>query len=705
MKWSIFLSAIVILTLSACEVDEVPVSVRDRYVGIVNKLFVSSQIATFDPGPLEGNPEDNLVNYEGEFGGIPIQAGKTDNNEVIFVVPNLPAGSYQLKLKIGNENRIWVITVEELQQEIDNFDEFWSDYAEGKAEIYDSLKNYPHLNNFTKDAEKWSNYFESKFSLLSQSEKNELILITHLNGFSNLIPYYFETPTQHGNCLKANFAVFSWNSVQEGEILRSLKSKMVYLPFSRFNDALVAFVFDLIWRHRAVIEISAPKLLACPILRDVQLRTKWGLVGNDPIILNSGDSLEFEAKGIYTPLSDLDKSPWQDSNNISFIVSYLETSISQVKEEDLIVSSLIQKRKLDLPFLHQIFSYPFTLDTEIKALTDFSFEVGAISNPNIILSQKSQQGDQVYLTFERKNPEPQEFQFTLNFVQSGYAVSRLIKGTMAKTTELILDLHFNSGTANLEIFSGEPPFDIVWSNGITDQTSVKFTAGNYSVKVTDGNDDEKVMDFSIPEFGTVQDREGNEYQTVKIGNQWWMSENLRNTIRKDGRLVQERIYWPPLNPYNPIDFDYASYSYYNNDSENDKRYGKLYNFHAYRDCLCPEGWRIPTFQDFTDMANELGGLSAAGKKLKGRSTWKESIFNSTNESGFNAKPGGMKVFNNNYEGEDIFVGWWAIGPNAPNRIASLNVGNFELKLTYQVSFFNEGHYIRCIKIKEGEPSC
>ncbi|MCR9017508.1 fibrobacter succinogenes major paralogous domain-containing protein [Aquiflexum gelatinilyticum] len=705
MKRFIFLSAIVILTLSACDVEEVPVPVNDRYVGIVNKLFVSYKIATFDPGPLEGNPEDGFVNYEGEFGGIPIEAGKTDKNEVIFVVPNLPAGSYQLKLKIGNENRIWDVQVVDLQQEIDNFDEFWSDYAEGKAEIYDSLKNHPRLNDFAKYAKKWSNYFESKFSLLSQSEKNELIQIIHLNGFNNLLPYYFETYGEFENCLKANFAVFSWNSIHEGESLRELKSKMVYLPYSRFNDALVAFVFDLIWRHRAMIEISAPKLLACPILRDVQLRTKWGLVGNDPIILNSGDSLEFEVKGIYTPLSDLDKVLYPDENGIGFIATYVETSISQVKEEDLIVSSLIQKRKLDLPFLHQIFSFQYVPEQDTKPLTDFSFQVDAISNPYIILSQKSQKEDQVILTFERKNPEQQDFQFTLNFVQSGFAVSRFIKGTMAKTTESILDLSFDSGTANLQILSGEPPYQIEWSNGVTNQTQVKFTAGNYSVKVTDGNGSEEVIDFSIPEFGTVQDREGNEYQTVKIGNQWWMAENLRNTIRKDGRPVQEREYWPPPNPYNPEDFDYASFSYYNNDPKNDKEYGKLYSFTSYGGCLCPDGWGIPTFEDFTEMANVLGGLGVAGKKLKSRSTWQESIFNSTNESGFNAKPGGMKINNNIYESKDIFVGWWVSGPGAPERLASLDVENLELKLTYQVTFFFEGHYIRCIKKQEGEPSC
>ncbi|MCL6261730.1 fibrobacter succinogenes major paralogous domain-containing protein [Aquiflexum sp. TKW24L] len=705
MRWYIFLSAIVILTLSACDVEEVPVLVKEKYIGTVRTEFVTHQIISFYPGAMEENPDDSLITFEGELGGVPISAGKT-GDVVIFVVPNLPAGTQQLKLKIGYEFRIWDVTVVDKPFEIADISGFWNEYFSGSDVINDSLKTDFRLKFYAQEAEKWTGYFKSKLSQLSPSEKNELIYIIYRNDFYKLIPYYFKVEGAFENCLEAQFAVYSKNSFDEGDSQRKLKSNMVYLPSSGINDALLAFIGDLIWRHNGIIEFLAQKVFSCPILRDVLLETKWGPVGIDPIIFNSGDTLGFKLTGVYSRLNEFDRSLYLDPNRLGFIASYFDIDKFQKLADQKFLYALNEKKKLDLPPISSAQHYFYLGNQkEEKPLIDYSFEVEAISNPDVIVSQTSQQGDQVLLTFERKKTELQDFQFTLNFVQSGFSVSRFIKGTMAKTSELILDLSFDSGTANLQILSGELPYQIEWSNGVTEQKQVKFNAGNYSVKVTDGNGSEELMDFSIPEFGTVQDREGNEYQTVKIGNQWWMAENLRNITRKDGKLIQEREYWPSPNPYNPIDFDYASFSYYDNDPENDKEYGKLYNFHSYVGCLCPEGWGIPTFQDFTNMANELGGLSVAGKKLKSRSTWKESIFNSTNESGFNAKPGGMKINNNIYESENIFVGWWVIGPNVPNRIASLDVGNNELKLTTRGSFFFEGHYIRCIKKVEDEPSC
>lgn len=695
MKWFVFISVAIFFALSACGLEEIKEVDNDKYKGIIGNEFQSYQIRFFNPGPLD----DAILSVEGEFGGVPIKAGKTDTNEIVFVVPELPAGTYQLKLKVSDETRIWDAKVGGQAIEVDDIGGFWAAYFLGSDVIYDSLKNYPRLDFYAEEAAEWSKYFETLFAGLSQNEKNELIYLIYRNGFESYIPFSFEEAGEFENCLEENFAVYALNSFEEGWYQKELKTKMVYLPSSKINEAFLAFMGDLIWRHSAVEEILAPKVVACTILKDIKLGTKWGPVGTDPIIFNSGESLSFKLTGVYSKLSSLDGS--SEVEGLAHKVAYFDICKNQRVTDADLISSILQTKKLDLPYLSRVpfFSLPIQVQEVQKPLLDYKAEIGSISNPDIALSQKSQIEDLLMVTFEKEKAEKQDFKFAITFTHSGFTLSKSVNASMPKISELILDLSFDSGTANLQILSGQEPYTISWSNGVTNETQVKFSAGNYSVKVKDASGFEKGSEFSIPEFGTVKDREGNEYQTVKIGNRWWMAENLRNTIREDGRPVKYSESWPSWDPYFPPDFDHARYSYYQNDPENDKRYGKLYTHPGYVCCLCPEGWEMPSFEDFRELADELGGLTQVGRILKSRSNWEESISNSTNESGFNAKPGGMKYMLDRYQNEGVFVGWWAVGGNIPNQIAMLDAGNNELKLVNRNSFYHEGHYIRCIKKK------
>ncbi len=80
---------------------------------------------------------------------------------------------------------------------------------------------------------------------------------------------------------------------------------------------------------------------------------------------------------------------------------------------------------------------------------------------------------------------------------------------------------------------------------------------------------------------TVQDREGNVYRTVKIGEQVWLAENLRSTQFQDGSAVH-------------------SGAVPNDDAANLLTYGRLYNWHDVSDerNLCPVGWRVATDDDW-----------------------------------------------------------------------------------------------------------
>ena len=103
-----------------------------------------------------------------------------------------------------------------------------------------------------------------------------------------------------------------------------------------------------------------------------------------------------------------------------------------------------------------------------------------------------------------------------------------------------------------------------------------------------------------PEPGTVTDIDGNVYQTVIIGNQEWMAENLRVT-----RYNNEDEIPTGLSNTEWSNTTSGAYAIYNNDDNILEAYGKLYNWYAVDDSrgLCPEGWSVPSDADWTALVN------------------------------------------------------------------------------------------------------
>jgi uncharacterized protein (TIGR02145 family) len=115
--------------------------------------------------------------------------------------------------------------------------------------------------------------------------------------------------------------------------------------------------------------------------------------------------------------------------------------------------------------------------------------------------------------------------------------------------------------------------------------------------------------------GVLRDtRDQTEYETVKIGSQWWMAKNL--------------------------DYSTGSSSCYDNDAANCKKYGRLYDWDAARSA-CPEGWHLPTEAEWDVLAQTVGGANVASKMLKSKSGWK-SKGNGVDAFGFSALPAGRR---------------------------------------------------------------
>ena len=158
--------------------------------------------------------------------------------------------------------------------------------------------------------------------------------------------------------------------------------------------------------------------------------------------------------------------------------------------------------------------------------------------------------------------------------------------------------------------------------------------------------------------GIVYNIEGNEYETIGIGTQIWMAENLKTTLYNDGSKIPQVLkdsVWDYLHS--------PGYCWYKNDSIFNKRYyGALYNFYAVETgLLCPVGWHVPTNDDWNILKSFIGNNETAGGKLKDYNSplWKEPNPCFANNYDFLALPGGYRYqYKGNFRGMGEIGYWW-----------------------------------------------
>ncbi len=194
---------------------------------------------------------------------------------------------------------------------------------------------------------------------------------------------------------------------------------------------------------------------------------------------------------------------------------------------------------------------------------------------------------------------------------------------------------------------------------------------------------------------TVTDIDGNIYQTVTIGTQVWMAENLRVTHYRNGDpipSVTDNSVWASLAT--------GAYCEYNNDPANVAIYGRIYNWYAVNDSrnMAPEGWHIPTDADWQVLSDYLGGDAIAGGKMKeaGTAHWLEPNTGATNESGFTALPGGWRSPYYYYMGSWAFF-WSSTEANSNHAwLRDLHYNTTEL-FRGEYGEKSDGFSIRCVR--------
>ena len=193
---------------------------------------------------------------------------------------------------------------------------------------------------------------------------------------------------------------------------------------------------------------------------------------------------------------------------------------------------------------------------------------------------------------------------------------------------------------------------------------------------------------------------GGASKEVTIGKQVWMTQNLNVDKFRNGDPIPEAKTdeeWRKAQENGE-----PAWSYYNNNPDNGDRYGKLYNWYAVKDPrgLAPEGWKIPSDEEWSRLEDFLGDISVAGTKMKSTDFCADNegkSGNGTNESGFSGLPGGFR----DYYGSCYTIGkfgyWWSStelsGTNAWGRFLTYDNGTVDRNYYFK----NYGLSVRCLR--------
>ena len=173
------------------------------------------------------------------------------------------------------------------------------------------------------------------------------------------------------------------------------------------------------------------------------------------------------------------------------------------------------------------------------------------------------------------------------------------------------------------------------------------------------------------EYGKLTDeRNGQEYKTVKIGKQVWMAENLNYET----------------------DESYC----YNDSAEYCTKYGRLYTWSAALNA-CPTGWHLPSQNEGMTLYYSVGGRDTAAKMLKSVNGWNDDGAG-TDSFGFSALPVGDRDEFNDYENEGRFAGFWTSTEVNERYAAHIHLFYMDDDAALSTTFNKRYAYaVRCVK--------
>lgn len=216
---------------------------------------------------------------------------------------------------------------------------------------------------------------------------------------------------------------------------------------------------------------------------------------------------------------------------------------------------------------------------------------------------------------------------------------------------------------------------------------------------------EKEAEEVVIERSSVVDKEGNSYITVKIGNKWWMAENLRTTVFSDSTPIE-------LIPVSAEDSLWENATGPAYCVINDGETGYLYNAAVVNNArgIAPQGWRIPTDDDWKQLEASIGMIDADVNATGWRGDNHAELLTSKNSAGwsiggilfgsdrygFDALPGGCRIRDGRTNIFGTMAFWWT-----STSLDSTNVYRYidiqQTRIFRQSEHRAYGMSIRCVK--------
>lgn len=203
---------------------------------------------------------------------------------------------------------------------------------------------------------------------------------------------------------------------------------------------------------------------------------------------------------------------------------------------------------------------------------------------------------------------------------------------------------------------------------------------------------------SLTTLPAITDADGNVYNTVTIGTQVWLVENLKTTKYRNGDPipnVTDNAQWGSVTS--------GAYSNYGNNASNATVNGRLYNLYAVNDSrnISPTGFHVPTAAEWIILKNYLNSPAlgcAAGDCSP--LLMKTSSWGGNNTSGFTALPSGERDSGGNFIGLGTVSNWWSLSTTSvPRAYWHLTTNNSDGFTQYtNINSGNTfGYSVRCVK--------
>ena len=192
----------------------------------------------------------------------------------------------------------------------------------------------------------------------------------------------------------------------------------------------------------------------------------------------------------------------------------------------------------------------------------------------------------------------------------------------------------------------------------------------------------------------MDSRDNQYYATVKIGNFTWMAENLAYDYKDASRA------------------DYSWYGYNNKGVGLPNQRGFLYTWDlamADTNCrreslckprgqmrgLCPEGFHIPSYWEWQDLFNAVGGVDIAARELKSTEIWVDTT-KGTNKYGFSAVPNGPRYAGWGSNPVDIDTYFWSSDESGENVIVVVGFIDDDKVTSFAIHNKEFAYSVRCL---------